>query len=173
MSENRWADPAGFAEQPAPVLYRVRAQKDGEPGELVERKTTTLQDARTGTHFHALSPDDQHLANKTVALIQQACGYFHASDEDYAPLEGVADVKVSDDEVRARIERLDRGENTREADRTSKDRYPLTELPFDQQRALVEQIEDLKRRWGFEFIGEDPAGPAPQQPSPLYGYLYG
>ena len=32
--------------------------------------------------------------------------------------------------------------------------YPLTELPFERQRALVELIEAVKERWQFEVIGE-------------------
>jgi hypothetical protein len=104
-------------------------------------------------YYHSLHVEDQPFADAIVALVQQACAYFFATDDAYEPLAGVGDVVVSDGEVRARIERLDGGENTREAARTRLSRYPLTDLPFDQQRALVEQIEVLKREWQFEILG--------------------
>ena len=57
--------------------------------------------------------------------------------------------------MRERIARLEQGENVREAERTGLEYYPLAELPFDQQRALVERIEDHKQRWAFEILGEE------------------
>ena len=147
--QNRWAAPKGFEANPPPVRYRIA----GADGALVERETERAFDAGRQRHYHALHVQDQHFGDAVTALVQQACGYFYAPDETYAPLAGVADVVVPDDDVRARIERLDGGENTREAERTQLRRYPLAELPFDQQRALVEQIEALKRVWRFEILG--------------------
>ena len=147
--QNRWAEPKGFGEYPTPVRYRIL----GPNGALFERETERAFDAGRQRYYHALDPQDQPFADAITALVQQACTYFYAGDETYAPLEGVTDVVVPDAEVRARIERLDGGENTREAERTQLRRYPLTDLPFDQQRALVEQIEVLKRAWQFEIVG--------------------
>lgn len=147
---NTWAQPDGYAAPPPPVRYRVRA----EDGRVVERQTSVAFDATRSRYYHSLAPQDQPFADSLVALIQRACAYFYASDDEYAPLEGVRDIRVSDREVLERIERLERGENVREAERTGQKYYPLTELPFDQQRALIEQIEALKQKWGFEILGE-------------------
>ena len=57
--------------------------------------------------------------------------------------------------MRERIARLEQGENVRESERTGLEYYPLAELPFDQQRALVERIEDHKQRWAFAILGEE------------------
>lgn len=127
-------------------------------------------------HFRCLDPVDQKFADELAMLIQQACEYFYFPDEAeerpakpiswmgatsdsvvvpaYVPMEGIADVMVTDAEVLERVEALDKGENTREASRSGKQRYPLTELPFDQQRALIEQVEACKKRWSFSWIGE-------------------
>ena len=147
--QNRWAEPEGFEANPPAVRYRIL----GPHGALVERETERAFDAGRQRHYHALHAQDQPFADAITALVQQACTYFYAGDETYTPLEGLADVVVPDADVRTRIERLDGGENTREAERTQLRRYPLTDLPFDQQRALVEQIEALKRRWQFEILG--------------------
>ena len=147
--QNRWAEPEGFEAHPPPVRYRIL----GPNGALVDRETEPAFDASRHRHYHALHLQDQPFADAITALVQLACTYFYAGDTTYTPLEGVADVVVPDGEVRARIERLDNGENTREAERTQLRRYPLADLPFDQQRALVEQIEALKRVWQFEILG--------------------
>ena len=151
--ENRWADPEGFEANPPPVRYRIL----GADGVLVERETEPAFDTGRRRHYHALRPQDQPFADAITALVQRACAYFYAGDETYTPLEGVADVVVPDADVRTRIERLDGGENTREAERTHLRSYPLAALPFDQQRALVEQIEALKRAWQFEILGPSQA----------------
>ena len=96
--------------------------------------------------FHALAPQDQLFADRYADLLQQAATYLYAPDAIYEPLEGVRDVVVSDDDVRERIRRIDGGENTREAVRyrgSDEARYPFGDLPFDQQRALVERIDEL------------------------------
>ena len=153
MTNNRWASPEGFADGEVPtVRYRIR---DARSGEIVERTTQHLRDSGMGRHYLSLRDQDQDFAAAIVALVQRACGYFYLPDGEYVPLEGVPDVVVSDDEVRERIHRLDKGENTREAERTAKRSYPISELPWDQQRALVEQVERLKREWCFELLGED------------------
>ena len=119
-----------------------------------ERMTSLAYDSGRERYYHSLAPHDQGFADALVELIQQACGYFSADDEGYEPLEGVSQARVTDDEVAARIARLEQGENVREAERTSKRFYPLSELPRDQQRALVQQIAALKQRWAFEILGE-------------------
>lgn len=151
--ENRWAEPDGYAESPPRVRYRILDRKSNE---VVEHLTVSEYDHGRGRQYLSLAPDDQEFAEEIVALIQRACAYFYEPDEKYEPLEGVPDLIISDDEVRRRIERLEKGENTREAERSGKGYYPLTDLPFDQQRALVEQIEVLKRRWHFEILGDLP-----------------
>ena len=148
--ENRWAEPEGYEQGPPPVRYRIR----DESGEVVERETSVAYDHGRQRYYHALGAKDQHFADEIVTLIQAACAYFHAAESEYEPLEGVPEMRITDDEVAARIERLERGENTREAERTRMTYYPLTDLPFEQQRALVEQIESLKQRWRFEILGE-------------------
>lgn len=147
---NAWAAPEGYAAPPPPVRYRIRERDGG----VVERQTSVAFDAVRSRYYHALAVQDQHFADAIVALVQRACAYFHAPDDAYEPLEGVADVVLTDAEVRERIHRLEQGENRREAERTGKQYYPLAELPWDQQRALVEQIEVLKRDWEFEILGE-------------------
>jgi len=147
-SDNHWAEPDGFASNPPAIRYRIR----GPAGGVLERETERAFDSGRQRYFHSLHLEDQPFADAIVDLVQQACAYFHVGD-GYQPLPGVSGVVVSDDEVRARIERLDRGENTREAERSGLGRYPLTDLPFGQQRALVEQIEALKREWQFEILG--------------------
>ena len=155
---NRWAEPEGFADDPPRIRYRIR----DSAGAIVERVTSVAFDSGRRRYYHSLAPFDQPFADEIVALVQRAAAYFSASGEDYEPLEGVADVRVGDDEVRTRIARLERGENVREAERTGLDHYPLSELPFEQQRALVEQVEALKQRWGFEILGEVEAAPEAQ-----------
>lgn len=154
MVRNRWADPDGAVHQPPSVRYRIRDRG----GSVVQRRTWVMLDALQRRYYHSLHPDDQTFADAIVALVQRVCAYFYATDEEYVPLEGVPAVIVSDEAIAARIERLERGENTREALRTNERWYPLSELPFDQQRALVEQIELLKREWRFEIIGPDGEG---------------
>lgn len=149
--ENRWATPEGYEELPPLVSYRILDQQSGQ---VVRRQTSVARDIIRARYYHALSPADQHFADEIVNLVQQACAYFYAADQDYEPLEGVAEIRLTDEQVSARIARLDQGENTREAKRDMKAGYPLGELPFEQQRALVEQIEALKQRWQFEILGE-------------------
>ena len=154
--ENRWADPAGNEGEPPRVRYRIRDAS----GAIVDRVTSTAYDSKRQRYYHSLAPFDQPFADEIVELVQRASAYFYAAEDDYQPLEGVADVRVTDDEVRTRIARLEQGENVREAERTGLEYYPLSDLPFDQQRALIEQIEALKRRWGFEILGEVEEEPA-------------
>ena len=148
--QNQWAEPEGYAQGPPPVRYRIR----DDSGEVVERETSVAYDHGRQRYYHALGAKDQHFADEIVTLIQAACAYFYAAESEYEPLEGVPEMRITDDEVAARIERLERGENTREAERAKMTSYPLMELPFEQQRALVEQIEALKQRWQFEILGE-------------------
>ena len=164
--------PDSRAERWTKVAYRIREcypVLPGEPtaysmvgkkppaytlGEVVTRVAEIAADSYVGGKYLGLHSADQIFADCLVRLVQTACTYFYASDGEYMPLGGIQEIIVSDDEVRARIERLDGGENMREAVRTSKTAFPLTDLPFEQQRALVEQLEAVKRKFGFEFIGE-------------------
>jgi hypothetical protein len=152
---NQWADPAGFETRPPAVRYRIRSTR----GKIEEHRTVPTQDPHAGDRwFHALAPQDQLFADRYADLLQQAATYFYAPDDIFQPMEGVPEVVVSDEEVRERIHRIDGGENTREAVRyrgSDEARYPFSDLPFDQQRALVEQIESLKREWCFELLGAD------------------
>lgn len=153
--ENQWADPAGFEARPPAVRYRIRGMR----GKLEEHRTVPTQDPHAGDRwFHALAPQDQLFADRYADLLQAAAMYFYAPEEIYQPLTGAPDIVISDAEVRERIRRIDGGENTREALRyrgSEEARYPFGALPFDQQRALVERIEALKREWSFELLGVD------------------
>jgi len=152
---NQWAEPEGFETRPPAVRYRIRSTR----GKIEEHRTVPTQDPHIGDKwFHALAPQDQLFADRYADLLQQAATYFYAPDQIYQPLQGVPDIVVSDEEVRERIYRIDGGENTREATRyrgSPDARYPFAELPFEQQRALVEHIEALKREWNFELLGID------------------
>ena len=166
--DNIWAEPEGYvnAADTSPVMYQIKAPemstatvKDGklvvELSVMAARHKTSIMWNSGPNHksyFHELAVEDQWFANAITDLVQQACGYFYKK-EDYVPMVGVFSTIISDADVAARIHRLDYGENFREADRTKMARYPLSDLPFDQQRALVEQIEDLKRVVGFAIIG--------------------
>ena len=149
--ENRWADPTGYDAEPTRVRYHI---KDAS-GTVVEHITSVAYDSKRQRYFHSLAAFDQQFADELVDIIQSACAYFYAPDGEYEPIMGVAEIRISDDEVSTRIARLEQGENVREAERTSLEYYPLAELPFDQQRALVERIEDHKQRWAFEILGEE------------------
>ena len=170
---NQWADPRGVPADSRPVRYRVR---DAHSGRVVERLSEVAWDPYTNTVHHALHPADQHLGNAVADLLQAACGYFYLEDGEYRPIGGVPSVVVSDDEVRARILRLEQGENRREAEGYSMrsnqpvDYYHLTELPFDQQRALVERIEELKVAWDFAWLGVADDQPPGLRGGPLLPY---
>ena len=166
---NIWAEPEGYVNtvDTSPVMYQIKVPemstatvKDGklvvELSVMAARHKTSIMWNSGPNHksyFHELAVEDQWFANAITDLVQQACSYFYLPDEQYIPMEGVPEIVVSDEAIAERIRRIDLGENFREADRSKKERYPLTELPFDQQRALVEQIEDLKRVVGFAIIG--------------------
>lgn len=176
--DNQWNLPEGDAAR-IPIVYLI---KDAVSGNVVKRKTSQMHDIHTGSSHHAMHSDDQHYGYKVTALVQQACGYFYQADGEYQPLEGMVfdwcacghkeshhlpicmscghlhtyhPYAVSDDEVRERIRRLDLGENEREALRTAKRRYPLQELPWLQQRALIEQLLAVKREWQVEILGPE------------------
>jgi hypothetical protein len=150
---NRWADPEGSITRPRRVKYRIR---DADSGSVVTRMTSLAPDGavRGGRYYHSLDNEDLHLARRAASLLQRACGYFYLPGDQYEPLTGVDDIRVTDDEVRERIRRIDLGESSREAERVQRQRYPVSELPWDQQRALVEQITRLYRDWQFEWVGE-------------------
>ena len=122
---------------------------------MVERITSVAYDSKRQRYFHSLAAFDQQFADELVDIIQAASAFFYAPDGEYEPIEGVEGVRLTDDEVRERIARLEQGENVREAERTGLEYYPLAELPFDQQRALIERIEVHKEQWAFEIVGEE------------------
>lgn len=160
--ENQWSKPEGVEvpeglAAPRPVKYKILNPKTGN----VEEHTTEREfDRYFKTWHHAMAPQDQFYADMVAEIIQKACAYFYEPDDTYTPIEGVADIVVSDEEVQERINRLNLGENKREAVGHSARRhehfdfYPLDELPFDQQRALIEQLLDLKRTYKIELLGE-------------------
>ncbi len=149
--DNKWAEPEGVENVPTPIRYRIWDRKKEE---VVVRTTLFARDIkRKFYYFQSLALEDQVFANEIVELVQQACTYFYASDEAYEPMEGVPDIRITDEEVIERIRRLNLGENQREADRTHRLSYPIDELPWDQQRALIERIDQHKIDNKFEIIG--------------------
>lgn len=170
--QNQWADPAGYPKDSKPIRYRIR-RHNGKPhnavvdlfkwrepieveiyDELVEHQTELTYDFTTMAYHHSLAAIDQVLANMITQLIQRACQYFVDDDDEYEALDYVDDIRLSSAEIEERIKRINKGENIREANRINKEWYDLEQLPWGQQRALIEQIEDVKRKFGFEFIGE-------------------
>lgn len=160
MVDNQWADPEGVPRGSKPIKYRIY---DAEAKEVVDRLTEVAHDYLVGTTHHALSSRDQHIGNQSAALIQRACAYFYEPDDEVYEREYrlplLRDVVISDEYVRARIHRLTKGENWREAERVRQNGdpksgwYDLTALPWDQQRALIEHLTKLKQDWQFEIIG--------------------
>lgn len=148
--DNKWAEPEGYIDFPAPIYYLIR-----DHDKVVKHHTIPQKDYTTGTVFHALHSDDQFIADRVTELIQRACHYFYKPDGEYFPMEGVPEVVISDTAVRERIRRINKGENTREAQRVGQAFYDLETLPFKEQRALIEQIEKLKKDWAFEILGEE------------------
>ena len=157
--DNQWADPAGLDEPAPTVAYRIL---DRASGRVVERRTESMWDSGAGRRYLSFASADQGFADAITALIQQACSYF---GKEHRPLEGWAGSTLPDAEISARIDRMDGGENSREALRSKGEarcRYPLTDLPWRQQRALIENIERVKSEWCFAIVGEvqPPAAPA-------------
>lgn len=172
--DNQWADPAGYgpdASDAPTIAYRIL---DRLSGKIVERVTDATHDYHRHRFFLSLNFADQEFADEHAELLQRACAYFYQED-GYVPLIGWPGSRTSDSEVRVRIARLDGGENTREADRMNQRRYPLDELPWGQQRALIEEIDRLKALWHFEIIGPvttgEPRATTPPPPAYTdYGY---
>ncbi len=179
-TENHWADPAGWPEGSKPPVIRYRIREihlpNGLPknavggdryklrdnpivpeyylGEVVTHATDPTFDFTLHTWHQALAETDQLVADFISARIQAACAYFYEPDETYSPLGLVDGCDLSDDEIRERIRRINDGENYRESERSrTLNRYDLSALPFDQQRALISQIEEVKRHFRFEIIG--------------------
>ena len=97
---------------------------------------------------------DSAFINAIVDEIQEACRYFH--EVNPPPFLGCPEIEgISDETVEMRVRRIDEGENTAEAIRSKKKRYPLQELPRERKRALIERIERLKREWQFEFVSDE------------------
>ena len=161
-------DPAGYALTERPQSYRIRevvapptfgsryqlrgsVDPDYRLGDVVDRVTLVAIDPVNHRAYHSLQEADQLYADLCTRLVQEACRWFY--DRDWQPMAGVPEIVLTDDEVRESIERLDLGENKREADRIGKARYVLTDLPWQQQRALVERLHDLRRQFAFEKLG--------------------
>ena len=172
---NVYAEPEGYDEKPAPVLYRIREVffPDGRPparyqlrdnpivpeywlGGMVERETEIKRDQWNGQWYHGMDARDLLYCDLITGLIQGACAYFYEPDDTYQPMAGVPGSQLTVEEIEARILRIDAGENTREAERATQGRYPLVDLPLGQKRALIEQIDELKRKFRFEIIGPVP-----------------
>jgi len=161
-------DPHGYAAGESPQRYRIRevvrprpfgaryqlrgsADPDYELGDVVERTTLVSFDSVTHSYYHSLSEPDQLFADLCARITQDACRWFY--DRTWEPLEGVADIVISDEQVQEAIQNLDLGENKREADRTAKPRYVLSDLPWNEQRALIERLYALRRKFEFEKLG--------------------
>ena len=169
-------DPAGYSQDDPPQRYRIRqvvrpapfgtrylirgtTDPEYELGEVVERVTKTACDPVNGTYYHALQEADQLYADLCTREIQEACRWFY--DPTWTPLAGVADIVLTDDQIRESIHTLDFGENKREADRMGKKRFALSALPWVRQRALIERLYRLRREFAFEKLGPvDPTPPA-------------
>ena len=161
-------DPAGYPPSEPPQRYRIREvvrprpfgaryqlrgshDPEYELGDVVERVTSVSFDTVNHAYYHSLHEADQLYADLCARITQEACRYFY--DPTWEPMAGVDDIAISDDEVRESVRRLDLGENKREADRTFKPRFVLSDLPWAEQRALVERLYALRREFQFEKIG--------------------
>lgn len=145
--------------------YQIRGTVDPayQLGEVEEHQTVVTFDGKVKRWFHALAEEDQLYADLCTRIIQRSCGYFF--DKDWAPTPH-AGVVVTDAQVRESIWRLDLGENRREALRTGKPRYVLTDLPWHEQRGLIMALYNLRQEWGFEKLG--PVSPPAAAP---YAFL--
>lgn len=123
---------------PSP-LYRIKRN-----GEVV-----TVA-ARWSGRGWSLQQRDLDYVFKVVAEIERACRYFHQIEPRY-PLNPEFDV-LTDEQVEARILKLDTGEHTRETRRANKRRFPLTKLPLLWKRALVANLDQIACEWGFEKL---------------------
>lgn len=139
--------------QPPPSAYELRgsADPDYELGEVVTRQTIVSKDPVTHRSHHSVHPDDQLYANLCTRLVQRACEYFY--EPVWVPMLGAPDIRLTDDEVRESIHRLNLGENKREGVRTGKPWYDLERLPWRQQRALIEQLYAVRAKFAFEKFG--------------------
>jgi hypothetical protein len=169
-------DPLGYAVGEPPQRYRIReivrpqsfdtrsqlrgsVDPEYELGDVIERFTVVTCDPLNHRYYHSLHESDQLFADLCARLIQEACRWFY--DRTWEPLSGVPGVTMTDDDVREAIRRLDLGENKREADRAGKQRYALSDLPWNRQRALIERLYVLRQEFHFEKLG--PASLAPSE----------
>lgn len=120
---------------------RYQIKRDG--------KTITAIASWSGRGW-SLQQSDLDFALEIAAEIERACGYFYKHQPSY-PFNREFDV-LTNEQVEERIINLDQGENTREPDRVSKRRFPLTELPILWKRALVANLDQLACEWGFERL---------------------
>ncbi len=144
---------AAAPKEPAPKWSTEYAIRDRETGEVMTRTMEWWWDVKRQTSYQQLVQADQAFADALAGLAQQVCSYFYAPDAVYVPMEGCPEIEISDEEIRERIARVMAGEFKREAEDRRKRQYPMDELPWDQQRAYLEQIERLKNEWGFRRLG--------------------
>lgn len=144
---------AAVPKQPAPGWSTEYAIRDRETGEVIVRTMEWWWDVKRQTYYQQLVRGDQAFADALADLAQRVCSYFYAPDAVYVPMKGCPEIEISDAEIRSRIARVMAGEFKREAEDWRKLQYPMDELPWDQQRAYVEQIERLKSEWGFRRLG--------------------
>ncbi len=157
---NWWDDMATASQRSAALrpkwrtIYQILDKKSGTVALRRMRWhpwSTAYTDADETTYYEELDGADQTFAVEVIDEIQKACAYFYA--DDYTPLEAAQSVVVSDADVRARIDRMQGGNLKREARRTNLEQYPLHDLPFEDQRALVSNIEALKATWKYKKMG--------------------
>lgn len=125
-----------FPKQEDGPRYRIKRN-----GELVEVS------ARHSDRGWALRDEDHLFAEAVAFEIEKACIYFHKPEAEY-PFNPEFSV-LTQEEVRARVFRLDQGEHKREA---KNKRFPLCELPIEWQVALIANLDQLAFEHGFEKL---------------------
>lgn len=127
--------------------------RKGADGNMELTEAQCSNSTRSGFH-----PSEQDFSNEIMHEIEIACEYFHVRPiPDYF---GVPEIEgISDEEVIRRVKNFDDNENEKEAggyhDYMSKrthGKFPVSELPLERQRALIERIEVIKNRWEFKWL---------------------
>jgi hypothetical protein len=148
-----WLPPQYYNE----LERRAREQTEASTGRVsrryrIRRGDTIVEvNSRPTGSGWAFETQDQPFAQAIIDEIEDACRYFWQRPvPDYF---GCPEVEgISDDDIERRVKGFDTGENTREARRTMKKQFALTDLPKDRQRALVERIERIKRQYEFSWL---------------------
>lgn len=115
---------------------------------LREGHVVLARSVREPTGGVALDERDQVYADEIFREIERASRYFHvrpipkySGDPEFA--------EISDTEVIRRVLAFDRGENQKEA---GSRKFPVSTLPLPWQRALIQNIEAIKKRWSFAWV---------------------